>query len=180
VSSRYVLETMSGKRVVEFSGCTLERAKALGKKLAGDRRMRLRVISEKPTKKAPGRGTRRKVRRSARNRRARRSSKNRRRNPGVAPSTPQLARAGRTFEMWHGFSPRNVVRARIRRVPEILVNLGTVRAIEYESNKWTGRKTRYRHVFNEERPLLCTGPTGKEGLFFQGGGYKVTDRGLED
>lgn len=98
-----------------------------------------------------------------------------RRNPSGAAA---IAQATRTFKKWHGFDPKRSLELSDQKSPRVQVKLGDVHAIEYVSNKWTGRKERYRHVFKSPRPLLCTGPDAR-GLFIHGGGYKVTERGIE-
>lgn len=161
------LATALGKRVSAKLGAVVVR-KA--------RRNSSSSTRSRPGRRSGGPGVRRSSTKRSPSRRARRRRRSRR-NPG-APAA-QLEQARRTFERWHGFAPADIQHVKLSDRPEVLVRLGEVAAIEYLSNKWTGRRERYRHSFKKPRPLLCTGPDAK-GLEIVGGRAKVTERGLVD
>lgn len=70
-------------------------------------------------------------------------------------------------------------------LPEVLMVMGRVSAIEYETTHQNDAGTKriaqgYRHTFAEgSRPLLCCAP-GKNGIFVVGGRYHITERGIVD
>ena len=109
-------------------------------------------------------------------------------NPGAAtkrraalrsPTRTQLEAGARTFRKWHAFPPERVEIVRgPTRVPRLLVKLGTLPEIVYDSDKWSGKRTTYVHKTGRgNAPLLCTDPTGRN-LFIVGGKVRVTKRGL--
>ena len=90
----------------------------------------------------------------------------------------EAAAARRTFKRWHGFEARRVLTANVApRIPRVLIALGELHTVVYESDKWTSRRELYRHQTKKPRPLLCTGPDGR-GLFLIGGRTRVTALGL--
>jgi hypothetical protein len=70
-------------------------------------------------------------------------------------------------------------------LPDVLMVMGHVSAIEYETTHLDDEKKKriaqgYHHDFAPgSRPLLCCAP-GKNGLFVVGGRYHVTERGIVD
>jgi len=67
--------------------------------------------------------------------------------------------------------------------PAVLADWGKVVAIEYENDR-TGKNEVYRHKFKkpakgapDTRPTLCTDPKGRR-LYFVGGRYKITEKGI--
>lgn len=110
------------------------------------------------------------------------------RNPG-APSnagraqgsqtSAQLEAGARTFKKWNAFPPDRVETINAdRAIPKVLVKLGTIPEIVYDSDKWSGKKETYVHkTARGNQPVLCTDPAGKR-LFIVGGGVRVTRRGL--
>jgi hypothetical protein len=96
-----------------------------------------------------------------------------------APTSAQLEAGARTFRKWHAFPPERVETvAGPRTVPRLLVKLGTIPEIVYDSDKWSGKRTTYVHkTARGHAPMLCTDPEGRH-LFIVGGRVRVTKRGL--
>ena len=177
-SAVWILRSKSGLKLGQLAGTLTRRqvrgigsriATAIGRQVSATLESVGGVVRRNARRRKPrANGTRRTTRR----RRARSARRN--------PSPALLERAGKTFEMWHGFGPSDLERVRLgRQVPSVLVKIGELAAVEYVSNKWTGKQERYRHVLKKPRPLLCTGPDAK-GVFVVGGRVKVTERGLVD
>ncbi len=184
--TRYRIQTMRGATICEVACGSLAEARRIGRAIARSYGGRVRLLEMKP---APARAARRPSRSKTRAKpraksksksktvRRRRTRKPRRNPEAISPAVIEQAR--RTFRRWHAFDPTRALVVPSRPAPKVVVLLGEIHAVEYESNKWTGRKQRYRHVFKRPRPLLCTSPDAR-GLNIQGGGFKVTDRGLVD
>lgn len=96
-----------------------------------------------------------------------------------SPTSAQLEAGARTYRKWHGFPSEHVDTVQAdRSVPKVLVKLGTIPELVYDSDKWSGRKETYVHkTARGNQPVLCTDPEGKR-LFIVGGGVRVTRRGL--
>jgi hypothetical protein len=63
-------------------------------------------------------------------------------------------------------------------MPQVLVKLGELARIEYETVKKGDGLTRYYHDFEDVRPVLAFDPETKD-LWITGGDYSVTARGIE-
>lgn len=92
------------------------------------------------------------------------------------PSSAQVARAAHRVETFTGKPAR-----RVREVPgdlgDTLAKLARVSAIEYESDKYDGKRRRYRHEFEKPAYLACD-PRGRF-LVIYGRHIRVTARGIE-
>lgn len=82
------------------------------------------------------------------------------------------------FEAFHwGRRPRRKLVADVPPLPAEAFELGKVISITYEATK--GRQhAAWEHDFGEPRPTLAADPEGEQ-LLILGGGYRVTDRGIE-
>jgi hypothetical protein len=89
-----------------------------------------------------------------------------------------LELARRRFREFHAGLPTVVIRAAGRRtIPDVLVQLGTLRAVVYTADRGDGGARQYIH-FMENEPLLTCDPEGTQ-LYIVGGRYRVTRRGIE-
>jgi hypothetical protein len=89
-------------------------------------------------------------------------------------------RAGtQLYDQFHGFPARALRRVRCRReIPDVLVDLGELRAVVYRSDRGSpGRPRTYVH-FLESSPRLACDTAGRQ-LYVLGGDYRVTRRGIE-
>ena len=91
------------------------------------------------------------------------------------PSDSEIAKAIRKRIEFHGMPPDTLVKVPIesRKIPEVLVVLGELVALEYRpitpTGKTTKKKVVYRHEMGDigggvkigEPPLLCSDPEGK-------------------
>lgn len=95
------------------------------------------------------------------------------------PSPRQLERATDTFRMWHEFDPTRLTPVKVpsRKMPEHLVELGRVRRIDYDSNKWEGKTVTYTHSTKRPYPVLATDPEARQ-LYLVGGKMRPTADGL--
>lgn len=179
-SSVWVLRSKKGQRLGQLAGSLSKRqVRGIGTRMASALGRAVCATLEKVTG-AVKRNARRPKRGARSLGRVSRATQSRRRATRRNPSAADLRRATKTFQMWHGFGPSDLERVRAdRQLPRVLVKMGELAAVEYLSNKWTGRTERYRHVLKKPRPLLCTGPDAK-GIFVVGGRAKVTERGLVD
>lgn len=91
----------------------------------------------------------------------------------------QLRAACDRYARFHQFAPPCIARNQVRRfVPDVLVDLGELRALIYRSDRGRrGRMQTYIH-FMETAPRLACDPDGTQ-LFILGGAYRVTKRGIE-
>jgi len=96
---------------------------------------------------------------------------------GAGPG--DLTDAGRQFLRFHHFPPLGTVRCPHRRlIPEVLVQLGKLRALIYPSDRTRpGEHRTYIH-FMETPPRLTCDPSGTQ-LYVVGGRYRITPRGIE-
>jgi hypothetical protein len=99
-------------------------------------------------------------------------------NPARAEA--ELDKAVQLFETFAGSKPRRTERQRIERVvPDVLVDLGTLRGLIYAKTHEAGaeRPRTYIH-FMEDPPRLMCDADGRR-LFIVGGSYRITRRGIE-
>lgn len=98
----------------------------------------------------------------------------------------ELARAHKTFKMWHEFDSSKMVKMHgpDPMIPKTLVGLGRLHSVVYESDKYAGgpdnpkgERLLYEHEFKSPRPMLATDPDGRN-LHIVGGRVKVTRNGL--
>jgi hypothetical protein len=98
----------------------------------------------------------------------------------------ELARAHKTFQMWHEFDSSKMVKMHgpDPMIPKTLVGLGRLHSVVYESDKYAGgpdnpkgERLLYEHEFKSPRPMLATDPDGRN-LHIVGGRVKVTRNGL--
>lgn len=89
-----------------------------------------------------------------------------------------VRRAAQLFAGFRLRGPRSIQAVRVE-LPEAVIVMGEVRAIEYEMPRGR-RKVLYRHVFARgSEPTLGAGP-GRCELVLIGGAYHVTRRGIVD
>lgn len=83
------------------------------------------------------------------------------------------------FGEFHGFDPSDVLTVSVKSLsmPGVLMQLGTLQEVVYKSDKFDGRKRLYVHKFGKDKPVLAAGGDGR--LYIIGGGYKITERGIE-
>lgn len=77
-----------------------------------------------------------------------------------------------------GRDAKSVLKTQVKQIPEVLVSLGELHAIEYKAAKGERGKETYRHVFHKEKPIVCCDPRGRD-LYIVGGSYHITERGIE-
>lgn len=82
--------------------------------------------------------------------------------------------ARRAWEAFSGKPANRLTRAELRDI-KAAWELGKIHAIEYVASD---NAKLYRHDFGKNRPALGSSPDGKQ-LVILGGGYRVTDRGIE-
>ena len=67
--------------------------------------------------------------------------------------------------------------------PAVLVTIGDLVGVVYESKKWDGKPKRFLHEFGKhgrkrtQKPVLAVTPDGKQ-LYVLGGDYFVDERGI--
>lgn len=90
-----------------------------------------------------------------------------------------IDRAKRAYENFRGFSPTEVVHARLPDKPVTAYHMGDVEGIMYRTER-DGETQRYMHKFKDDAgPSLCVQDDGSQ-LYLTGGNYRVTERGIED
>jgi hypothetical protein len=95
-------------------------------------------------------------------------------NPGRPAAERQALQAARE---WFGSEDLVTEPERIPwTAPRSAVEIGSIVAIEYASDKWTGREAVYRHVFEEERRMAIS-TDGSTIVVFPP--FRVTKRGIE-
>jgi len=100
----------------------------------------------------------------------------RKRNPGTGRS---VRKATRAFEEFHGAPSKRQRRVFVPDPPEAGWLLGRVIGVVYEAER-DGETHQYMHEFRRRSaPDLVVSEDGKA-LYFGGGNYQVTDRGIED
>lgn len=82
------------------------------------------------------------------------------------------------FETFAGRKPQSTQRQRIDRVvPNVLVDLGSLRGLIYSKRITNGPMRTFIH-FMENPPRLMSDANGRR-LFIIGGTYRITRRGIE-
>jgi hypothetical protein len=83
------------------------------------------------------------------------------------------------FCEFHDFEPTSAVVRKVDSlvIPDVLVRLGDLVEVTYRSNKFDKRSRLYIHKFGRDKPILAASGDGK--LFIIGGGFKITERGIE-
>lgn len=87
-------------------------------------------------------------------------------------------KAVRAFREFSGHEPDAMVTAPVPRIEGPLWHLGDLEGVIYETTR-DGRREKYLHKFRgNDRPALAVTFDGQQ-LVILGGGYQVTDRGIE-
>jgi len=83
------------------------------------------------------------------------------------------------FDEFHEFEPDSTIVFKVNslKIPGVLVKLGDLHEVTYKSNKFDRRSRLYAHKFGRSKPILAADKDGR--LFIIGGGYKITNRGIE-
>lgn len=83
------------------------------------------------------------------------------------------------FCEFHDFEPTSAIVRKVDSlvIPDVLVRLGDLVEVTYRSNKFDKRSRLYIHKFGRDKPILAASGDGK--LFIVGGGFKITERGIE-
>jgi hypothetical protein len=90
-----------------------------------------------------------------------------------------LERGAGLYQTFNRFGPSRVVTVRHpRTIPPVLVELGRLVGVIYQSDKWQAGRPRTFIHFMDRPPRLTCDPSGTQ-LYVIGGRYRVTDRGLE-
>ena len=101
--------------------------------------------------------------------------------PTTNTSSPaiNLRQACDLFERFHCFRPWDVKRLSCNRVmPKVLVRVGDLRGLIYQSDRGQpGCRRTFVHFLESPTQLACD-PSGKQ-LYIIGGNYRVTRRGIE-
>jgi hypothetical protein len=131
-----------------------------------------------------GGGGRRVVRNPRRRRRRSGGRKTRRRREVVSNPRrlthhdPDVQRAIDFREEFHwGYPAKKVIRRKVSPIPRVLVQLGKVDAIQYETKKKGERAQLFFHEFEDRKPDLCMDVKNKR-LHVVGGSYTVTADGI--
>jgi len=111
-----------------------------------------------------------------------RGRRSRRRRPVRvnAEDASRVARAKDFREDFHwGIRAKGLKKTNVSRVPRALVKLGKLEAVTYSTNKKGDGFSHYEHDFGPtKKPTLAMDIDNKR-LHIVGGGYTVTDRGIE-
>lgn len=100
-----------------------------------------------------------------------------RRNP--IDNETQLRQAEKLFTDFRGDAPREVLKIDLPTPPRVLLTVGECIGIMYETVR-DGRTEKYLHRFKKSaRPLIASIPDGHQ-LYFVGGRYRFTDKGIVD
>jgi hypothetical protein len=101
------------------------------------------------------------------------------RNSGESLCEQYLRNARRLFHRFHCFPALRVMQVSCKQtIPNVLVHLGSLKAVIYRSDKGSlGRPKTYIH-FMETPPQLTCNPEGTQ-MYIIGGRYRVTPRGIE-
>jgi hypothetical protein len=92
---------------------------------------------------------------------------------------PRIDKAKKAFEDFTGHKPKRVTRAQLDAADQAGWKLGQAVGVSYEATR-DGETAKYYHEFKKSaRPDLVSRDDGKQ-LYFTGGRYKVTDRGITD
>ena len=95
-------------------------------------------------------------------------------------ANPNGELAGRkAYDAFHGAAPDGARMVSVPTPPLTVWELGRVLAVAYEATV-DGKRIKFEHPFKAgSAPYLAVSPNGRA-LFFAGGKYLVTDRGIED
>lgn len=99
---------------------------------------------------------------------------------GMKITPAELAAAEKVYTAFKwGLKPQEIVKGAVFTPGkgDILVELGELHAVEYNTPKGARGKETYRHVFGRQKPLLCTDKTGKY-LMILGGAFRVRPEGI--
>lgn len=92
---------------------------------------------------------------------------------------PPTAQAERAYSDFTGARPKRVTVSRLDDRDQVGWKMGPVVGVAYEATR-DGQRERYFHEFKKRaRPDLVASADGRK-LYFAGGRYKVTERGIED
>lgn len=91
----------------------------------------------------------------------------------------ELVQAAQLSQRFHGFAPRRLTHAPIR-WPRALAHLGPCLAIDYHSDKFSGKPTRYFHEFTGRCDVFAAPRAMPDGdsLLVVKGNFKVKAEGL--
>jgi hypothetical protein len=102
-----------------------------------------------------------------------------RKNPVPPSSVLQEDMAFNLYKKFTGHTKREKVVIDKPVIPDALLFVGMVNAIEYDTVR-DGVEEKYRHRFSKkDRPALCSTYDGKM-LYLLGGAYNFTERGIVD
>jgi hypothetical protein len=97
---------------------------------------------------------------------------------GATSWSERVETARARYRDFHARCPPRAVVVRCRRtMPNVLMQLGRLRALVYAADRGDGGTRSYIH-FMEREPLLTCDPDGTQ-LYIVGGRYRVTRRGIE-
>lgn len=99
------------------------------------------------------------------------------RNPSPQAIKKAAKVAGKKAEAWYS-NPDLTTPPRIlkRKLPNAFVEVGTIEAIEYRSDKYDGKSRLYRHEVTKKRKLLISADGT---VMIVEPGFKITKRGIE-
>lgn len=108
------------------------------------------------------------------------SHKNTRKNNPVAQSkNVQIQRASELYENFSGHDAEVVQTLEKPHFPDVLIEIGDVDGLLYTTTR-DGQVERYVHEFHKDaKPLFCVNADGSQ-IFFIGGEYDFTERGIVD
>ena len=95
----------------------------------------------------------------------------------IASTRAGVDKAVNAFRDFSGHEPSTIVIADTPKVGGPLWMLGELEGVIYNAVR-DGRRERYLHKFRKDRPALAVSFDGQQ-LVILGGGYQVTDRGIE-
>jgi hypothetical protein len=97
--------------------------------------------------------------------------------PGAANEKLELGKA--LYQQFNRFPADQIEHVHHnRQIPPVVVGLGELRGIIYQSDKWQpGRPRTYIH-FLEDKPRLVSNVEGTQ-LYLVGGNYRITSHGIE-
>lgn len=94
-------------------------------------------------------------------------------------SRRDIKKAARLYKSFRERAPNKVRKVTVS-MPRALMSMGHVDFIGYTTTHADGRATAYKHTFAKgSKPLLAAGP-GQNQLYFIGGRFRVTGRGIVD
>ena len=109
----------------------------------------------------------------------RKQVKPRAKNPVPPSKNVQIKRASELYENFSGHEAE-IVETLVKPIyPDVLVEIGDVDGILYTTTR-DNQVEKYIHKFHKDaKPLFCASPDGAQ-LFFIGGEYDFTERGIVD